>query len=880
MDDRALACSKTPRSILLVDCNNVRGFTPTHRALDDFCTAVWRWWRQLPQTEPTAVLLCVDHGSTSETRAVADGFSVAFSGPKCDADTDLVRAVDELLPLYPEASLRVVSNDRQLRSRCHRHLPKLNNERSSGNDWYSQHGLDKPGGRYEREFTRGKPRPSEQIDRLEFVDSQSFASELKAAGALVVTAATKAITRPSITQQFFENLVTWLPMLLLLICTAIYYPLATALLVLTMLLLHFAFTPKTTTPSQTASDSPFSMGEAAVAERLAHEGSGGKRKASQQKRKVGHKPPTWRQLEAEELIIRKVQLPPSIGSGGGGGAAAKVAMKAHVSVIMMLALCVPATAFSCAPVITPSQRSLLAPRMMSELETEQWDVGTEETPDMSLTAQQDESVAYDEMDEYYHKNNHADYMDDYYTFAKWWERTHAYEASAATIASQKRRVAYETALLQTPSPLELPVDLTPSEALEKDGVVRINSALSATTAAKLRAELLERRENAYAHVDGGGDWKPYFGDLVLKDGKKRCDLLLPLVGNRGVQLALRELLVGEGSTPPLLYELFSSTLSDDAVLYELSALISEPGSQRQMIHADNENQENGCVPLLTVFVSLQEVTPEMGGTVFLPATHTAEKHDEFACIGDPRDTLLRTTPTVVGLLGPGDASLYDSRVFHCGGANQLDGGSTRAIFYFSFLNPDADQSTVIRGSILPELKAKSYTLKELRDALATLTDDLDPFSDAEERADIARSYRVRAEAGESSAQRELGLCYSRGDGVEADANEANRWLTLAAENGDAAAMTHLGHINKRAGVEADAAETVKWYTLAAEQGDADALYNLGICYSRSHGVPRDIERALELHFKAAQQGHFAAKAQYDEIIRMHRDEIGDLDRFL
>ena len=94
------------------------------------------------------------------------------------------------------------------------------------------------------------------------------------------------------------------------------------------------------------------------------------------------------------------------------------------------------------------------------------------------------------------------------------------------------------------------------------------------------------------------------------------------MGNRGVQLALRELLVGEGSTPPLLYELFSSTLSDDAVLYELSALISEPGSQRQMIHADNENQENGCVPLLTVFVSLQEVTPEMGGTVFLPATHT------------------------------------------------------------------------------------------------------------------------------------------------------------------------------------------------------------------------------------------------------------------
>ena len=81
-------------------------------------------------------------------------------------------------------------------------------------------------------------------------------------------------------------------------------------------------------------------------------------------------------------------------------------------------------------------------------------------------------------------------------------------------------------------------------------------------------------------------------------------------------------------------------------------------------------------------------------------------------------------------------------------------------------------------------------------------------------------------------------------------------------------------------MEADAAETVKWYTLAAEQGDADALYNLGICYSRGLGVPRDIERALELHFKAAQQGHFAAKAEYDEIIRMHRDEIGDLDRFL
>jgi hypothetical protein len=89
-----------------------------------------------------------------------------------------------------------------------------------------------------------------------------------------------------------------------------------------------------------------------------------------------------------------------------------------------------------------------------------------------------------------------------------------------------------------------------ARTLKQDGVVRLNGALSAQTAATLRAEILERSAQAYAAIEDGDDWRQYFADVLLKSN--RCDLLLPLKGSRGVQTALRELLVGSTSVSNVL----------------------------------------------------------------------------------------------------------------------------------------------------------------------------------------------------------------------------------------------------------------------------------------------------------------------------------------
>ena len=124
-----------------------------------------------------------------------------------------------------------------------------------------------------------------------------------------------------------------------------------------------------------------------------------------------------------------------------------------------------------------------------------------------------------------------------------------------------------------------------SLALSQEGVVRLDGVLEASTAASLRAEILERRAAAFAAVESGDDWRLYFADVLLK--ADRCDLLLPLKGNRGTQMALRELLVGNGGTgdggggggrggggggggggasTTLLHSVLGSTLGEDATL--------------------------------------------------------------------------------------------------------------------------------------------------------------------------------------------------------------------------------------------------------------------------------------------------------------------------
>lgn len=86
-----------------------------------------------------------------------------------------------------------------------------------------------------------------------------------------------------------------------------------------------------------------------------------------------------------------------------------------------------------------------------------------------------------------------------------------------------------------------------------------------------------------------------------------------------------------------------------------------------------------------------------------------------------------------------------------------------------------------------------------------------------------------AEQGNANAQRNLGLMYDNGDGVQENDKTAVKWYTLAAEQGLDQAQSNLGfmyYIGK--GVTQDYETSAKWYALAAEQGNSKAKENLSI----------------------------------------------------
>jgi hypothetical protein len=144
-----------------------------------------------------------------------------------------------------------------------------------------------------------------------------------------------------------------------------------------------------------------------------------------------------------------------------------------------------------------------------------------------------------------------------------------------------------------------------------------------------------------------------------------ADMLSELFGDRG---AVREL-----------YEVL---LTKRAVLYDLCTIVTEPGADRQQIHSDMPFHANP--PLFSIFAALQDVTMEMGPTTFLSGTNTQSAHDSWK---DSAAGAAAFFPPSYALLTAGDIVVYDPRVLHCGGANEVVGGAVRAMFNVGFRDP-------------------------------------------------------------------------------------------------------------------------------------------------------------------------------------------------
>ena len=249
------------------------------------------------------------------------------------------------------------------------------------------------------------------------------------------------------------------------------------------------------------------------------------------------------------------------------------------------------------------------------------------------------------------------------------------------------------------------------------GVARINGVMEKSTASSLLEyvnQSLEEAQNPRTDLTEEELYKQQtkFSDVLGK--LNRWDMLMPLEDSEQVMQAMYELL----SRNNILSDAIKSILGPCPQLYELGTLISDPGSERQLLHADYNYQPDftpTVPPALTCFVALQDISAEMGPTTFIPKSATEEYHQEIQMreYDYSEEGLLAESPNQLNTLGTGDCSIYNPMLLHCGGANRSN--QRRVIFYFSFKNPKFDEKDwpLAYASLSPDLRARALTLPDI-----------------------------------------------------------------------------------------------------------------------------------------------------------------------
>jgi len=124
----------------------------------------------------------------------------------------------------------------------------------------------------------------------------------------------------------------------------------------------------------------------------------------------------------------------------------------------------------------------------------------------------------------------------------------------------------------------------------------------------------------------------------------------------------------------------------------------------------------------------------------------------------------------------------------------------------------------------------------------------------------------KAEAGDATAQYDLGECYHWGKGVTYDEQEAVKWFTKAAEQGNAVAQGYLAACyGNGIGVAKDEKKAMKWLARSAKQGNADSQYFLGLAYSAGTELAKDEKEAVKWFTKSANQGNEDAKKELQKL---------------
>ena len=108
----------------------------------------------------------------------------------------------------------------------------------------------------------------------------------------------------------------------------------------------------------------------------------------------------------------------------------------------------------------------------------------------------------------------------------------------------------------------------------------------------------------------------------------------------------------------------------------------------------------------------------------------------------------------------------------------------------------------------------------------------------------------------ATAQNAIGVLYTYGEGTVASHDEAAKWYTRAAENGNARAQHNIGDVMLwgHGETDRDASLAASWFVKAAAQGHLGSMYNLAQMKLIAHGTDEDIDGAMELLRSAVKLG--------------------------
>lgn len=170
------------------------------------------------------------------------------------------------------------------------------------------------------------------------------------------------------------------------------------------------------------------------------------------------------------------------------------------------------------------------------------------------------------------------------------------------------------------------------------------------------------------------------------------------------------------------------------------------------------------------------------------------------------------------------------------------------------------QSLLTQGKIAsPEISPPGAVPVEGKGIDEQYTEGLNHYRQGHYK-EAMEAYRKCAANGHTSAQYQVGVLYSNGQGVERDYKEAVNWYRRAAARGHAEAQNSLCFVySKGQGVEQDYKEAVKWCRKAAESGHVQAQYNLGTMYFKGLGTVQDFIEAANWYREAADQGYAQAQ---------------------